>query len=316
MNLAPPFTGDNMADLFRNIERKNAKPITSVYSPTLRNLCMKLLIKNREERPFIDQILDEFPKSYSLLNDPINEPNMSLYKNARQILDRKKQEIDKRNPAKIKILDALSPEITELKSAIFGEQQKPKTFNHKRTSIKDLISNARKELGSKLYEYTKKAKPRSTSLCTIQKYDTIQKSSENYAIPLSNLYQKPSDSALIYSDFASLANFHNYETNTESRNEEHLPEINGKPILSLENENLKKKQNINKNHYNNANKTIKGFESPQNPTRKSSEILSEDEKNISRLVSPRHFTHGIKPQYYKIPKQAGKLMTIFDLDAK
>ncbi len=66
MTLTPPFIGSTIAELFHSIEHKTPKSVSAPYSRHLSSLCMKLLAKSRDERPFIDDILQEFPEGYKV----------------------------------------------------------------------------------------------------------------------------------------------------------------------------------------------------------------------------------------------------------
>lgn len=56
-SLKRPFTGKSVGEIMRNVIGKTPKPIPTVFSNELQELCTKMLRKNPDERPTINEIL-------------------------------------------------------------------------------------------------------------------------------------------------------------------------------------------------------------------------------------------------------------------
>jgi len=59
MTFKPPFLGENIPQILKNIVMKPPPTLPSNYSPELRGVCLKLLSKKPEERPTADQAIKQ-----------------------------------------------------------------------------------------------------------------------------------------------------------------------------------------------------------------------------------------------------------------
>jgi serine/threonine protein kinase len=77
--LEPPFESDNIETLKRLIQSSSPKPLTGCYSVKFKEFVFKMLEKQKSKRPYIQEIIDMFPKSFSLIR-PIDISNYDSLK--------------------------------------------------------------------------------------------------------------------------------------------------------------------------------------------------------------------------------------------